>query len=111
MKVNFYGTFRLITRRKTVSFEDHPGMTLDDLLQQINHRFPKLGSELLGEGGHLYPYIPIYINGRNPRLLDQRLRVNLEPGDIVSIFSPISSGRINVETVNKSVNNLKESED
>ena len=41
--------------------------------------------------------MPIFINGRNPRLDQDGLKQFLDPEDVISIFSPIASGRMNVE--------------
>lgn len=101
MIVNFYGTYRLITERKSVEFEIKPEGTLYDLLQMINIRYPQLGEQILDDKGNLYPYIPIYITGRNPRLLTDGIHTRLNSTDIVSLFSPVSSGHINVEEVNR----------
>jgi molybdopterin synthase sulfur carrier subunit len=101
MIVNFYGTYRMITECKSVDFKIQPGDTLFDLLMSINKRFPKLGKQILDETGNLFPYIPIYINGRNPRLLSAKLQTQLKSTDIVSLFSPIASGHINVEEADR----------
>lgn len=97
MIVNFYGTYRLITEHKSVEFDIHPEGTLADLLSAIKTRYPSLGDQIMDDNGDLYPSIPIYINGRNPRLLVDGLQTRLKSTDIVSLFSPISSGHINVE--------------
>jgi len=103
MKVNFYGTYRLITGEKTIYFPVLPGSTLLDLLHAVTIQFPELKHEMLDESGNLYPYIPLFINGRNPRLLENGIFTAVTPEAVLSIFSPISSGRINVEEVNQTL--------
>jgi MoaD family protein len=103
MQVNFYGTYRLITGAKLCEMETFLGDTIRDLLQAVTARYPALRNELFDEHGNLYPYIPLYINGRNPRLLAGGLDTLIKPEDVLSIFSPISSGRINVEAANQAL--------
>lgn len=103
MQVNFYGTFRLITGTKLFEIEPIPGVTVRDLLKAVTARYPVLRDEMFDEHDNVFSYIPIYINGRNPRLLAGGFDTPVKPEDVLSIFSPISSGRINVEEVNKTL--------
>jgi len=43
--------------------------------------------------------VPVYVNGRNPRLTPTGIDTPLESDSVVSFFSPISSGRMNVEVL------------
>ena len=97
MRVEFYGTFRLITKLKAIEFEVTPTCTIKDILQVVIKRFPALQHELFDERANLYAYI----NGRNPRLFADGLDSIIGPKDVLSLFSPISSGRINVENLNQ----------
>jgi MoaD family protein len=101
MQVDFYGTYRLITGNKTIKFDISAGDTLLDLLHAVAEKFPALHKEIFDERGALFPYIPLYINGRNPRLLEKGINTALVPTDVISLFSPISSGHINVEDANR----------
>jgi molybdopterin synthase sulfur carrier subunit len=97
MRVDFYGIYRPLAGGKTVEFELQPTATVRELLDAIVERFPALRAELLDRDGALYPWIPLYVNGRNPRLLANGLDQPLEGTEIISLFSPIASGKINVE--------------
>ena len=105
MKVEFYGVYRLSIGKKTVELELSPDATIFDALETVAQRYPILQNEMFDQSGNLYPYQPLYINGRNPRLLANGLHTVVKPDDVLSIFSPISSGRINVEDINKVQNN------
>ena len=96
MLVNFYGTYRQITGIKQVEFNLPAQSTLRDLLALVVQTYPALAHEILDPDGNLFPYIPIYLNGRNPRLSHGMDDV-LHSSDVVSLFSPVSSGHINVE--------------
>lgn len=73
--------------------------TLLEMLLGLVELFPGLHQELLDERGNLYQDIPIFVNGRNPRLNSAGINMPLAPDDMVTIFSPVSSGRMNVEVM------------
>ena len=99
MRVDFYGIYRPIVGARSIELE--PGLSLSQVLEAIVTRYPALRVELLDEQGQLYPWIPLYVNGRNPRLWVDGLDRPTEAGDVLSIFSPIASGKINVEDTKK----------
>jgi molybdopterin synthase sulfur carrier subunit len=99
MRVEFYSIYRPIVGGKSIEFEND--LTLRQLLEMIVTRYPLLRSELLDQHGQLYPWIPLYINGRNPRLFADGLDRPIGAAEVVSIFSPIASGKINVEETRK----------
>ena len=70
MQVDFYGTYRLIAGQKTVEITKPQEDSVIGLLHTLVDKFPTLKHEILDENGNLFPYIPVYINGRNPRLLE-----------------------------------------
>jgi molybdopterin converting factor small subunit len=102
LKIVFYGTYRLITDRESIEVALPAGNTLLDVLREIIVLYPILGEALFDEAGNLFPYIPLFLNGRNPRLLEQGMHTYVTQGDVLSIFSPIASGRLNVEDLNQS---------
>ena len=95
VRIDFYGIYRPIVGEKTIEVE--AGLSLRQVLDIIVTRFPSLRAELLDERGLLYPWIPLYLNGRNPRLWADGLDRPIGAADVLSIFSPIASGKINVE--------------
>jgi MoaD family protein len=99
MGVEFFGIYRTLAGGKSLEMESCEGLTVRDILQNVCTRFPPLMDELFNEHGDLYPYIPVYVNGRNPRLLEAGLNTPVLPEDVLSLFSPISSGRVNVEVL------------
>jgi molybdopterin converting factor small subunit len=105
MKIEFYGVYRLSIGKKTIELELPQDATVYDALWVVAQRFPILKNEIFNQHGDIYPYQPLYINGRNPRLLADGLRTVVNSKDVLSIFSPISSGRINVEDAKKAQNN------
>ena len=99
MRVDFYGIYRPLVGTKSLEFED--GLSVRQVLETIVARYPPLRIELLDTRGELYPWVPVFVNGRNPRLWTDGLDRPLGTADVLSIFSPIASGKINVEDIKK----------
>jgi molybdopterin converting factor small subunit len=99
VRIDFYGIYRPIVGAKSIEVADN--LTVRQALAELVTRFPALRDELLDRGGQLYPWIPLYVNGRNPRLWADGLDRPTGAKDVLSIFSPISSGKINVEEANQ----------
>jgi molybdopterin converting factor small subunit len=95
--VLFYANMRTITGQAGLEIAPASAGTLRELLLRLAELFPGLHNQLLDERGNLYQDIPIFVNGRNPRLAGTGIDLSLGPDDTVTIFSPISSGRMNVE--------------
>ena len=99
MRVNFYGTVRDLTGSETIELDEQDGQSVNQLVQFLAVRHPQLRDVLLDPQNRLYDHVPIFVNGRNPRLFPKGLDTHLENQDVVSLFSAISSGRINVEVL------------
>jgi len=108
MQIRFYANFRTITKHAMLEFNDTDVYTLRDLFQQLIMLFPDIAPHLLVKSGDLRPDVPIFVNGRNPRLADAGLDSVLEPDDVISLFSPIASGRMNVESIRDSASGEEE---
>ncbi len=92
MEVHFFATLRQITGQKTVEFDLPEGATTRDLVDAIIHRFPPIRRELLDENGELWPYVHIFINGRDAPFLKEGLDTVLTTEDTVNIFPPVAGG-------------------
>ena len=99
MRVDFYGVYRPIVGAKKIEVEAN--LNLRQVLDIVVTRYPVLRAELLDGGGQVYPWIPLYINGRNPRLFADGQDRPIGAAEVVSVFSPIASGKINVEETRK----------
>jgi len=110
MQVQVYGTLRQITGKKIVALDLPPGAALRDLLKELIRCYPALRSDLFDDDGTLLSYVPLFVNGRNPRLLPASLNIVLLPDDVVSLFSPYSPGHINVRAL-RDLSVSKRSED
>jgi len=97
MQICFYANLRTIAQRPALNLEE-PGLdTLGQLIQRLIEFYPEMTPHLLDEKGGLRTDVPLFVNGRNPRLTNTVLKFFLGPDDVISIFSPIASGRMNVE--------------
>ncbi len=98
MQVRFYANMRTIVGQETLDVDLSGSVTLDSLFQVLAERFPAIYPHLFDEHDNLRQDVPVFVNGRNPRL-DGALDAPLQPQDVISLFSPISSGKMNVEVL------------
>lgn len=83
----------------TLRVEDAHVDTFRKLVAFLIDQFPEAKTYLLDSNDELRKDVPVYVDGRNPRLASVGLDAPLKPDSIVSFFSPISSGRMNVEVL------------
>ena len=89
MKVNFFATFRLLTKEK--SKENLPGDTLAELLENLCLHYGSKFREEIFVNGSLSQNLLILVNGRAIEHL-AGLNTILEPDAEVSIFPKIAGG-------------------
>ncbi len=100
MQVRFYANMQTITGQEVFEVADADGdTTLRDLLNILIKHFPTIEPYLFNPANDLLPDVPIFVNGRNPRLEKLGVDMPLGADDVVSMFSPISSGKMNVEVM------------
>jgi molybdopterin converting factor small subunit len=99
MQLRFYANMRTIIGTPVLEVSDERLDTLRKLLAFLVERYPESAFHLLDENHDLRTDAPVFVDGRNPRLLKDGIDTPL-PGDaVISFFSPISSGRMNVEVL------------
>ena len=99
MQAKFYANMRTVIGITSLDVEDVLVDTFRKLVDHLIERFPEAKSHLLDSNDNLRQDVPVYVDGRNPRLASVGLDASLKPDSIVSFFSPISSGRMNVEVL------------
>jgi molybdopterin synthase sulfur carrier subunit len=92
MKVHFFATLRPIVGGKTVDFEVDHGVTVQELLNVMIERFPKLHHELLDETGKLHGHVHFFVNGRDAQFLENGVETRIMPDDAVNIFPAVGGG-------------------
>jgi len=97
--IRFYANLRTLANRPSIKFDSVAFPTLRAVLVELIRRFPEMDSHLIDQHGNLRQDMPIFINGRNPRLHSAGIDSMLGEEDIISMFSPIASGRMNVEVL------------
>lgn len=108
MKINFYANLRTLAGQTHLDITD-PGVdTLRGLFERLIELYPEIHPHLLDAHHNVRPDLPVFVNGRNPRLTESGLDLQLRPGDEISLFSPISSGRLNVEVMREPMFGAKE---
>ncbi len=100
MQVRFYANMRTIAGQEVFEITDVTGdKTLRNLLNILIAQFPHIQTYLFNSANELLPDVPIFVNGRNPRLESLGVDMPLEADAVISMFSPISSGKMNVEVM------------
>ena len=66
--------------------------TVGDALSALLDRYPDLEAEVLDESGELREHIQLLRNGRNPFVTAEGLETDLEEGDELALFPPVSGG-------------------
>ncbi|MDP2776898.1 MAG: MoaD family protein [Anaerolineales bacterium] len=100
MQIRFYANMRTVVGQEIFEVAELNGdKTLRSLLNVLIEHFPDVHPCLFNSTNDLLPDLPIFVNGRNPRLDKIGMDMPLGSDDIISMFSPISSGKMNVEVM------------
>lgn len=99
MQLRFYANMRTIVGIPSLDVDDSRIDTFRKLIAFLVGRFPETKPHFLDSDNELRQDMPVYVDGRNPRLSPLGIDTPLNPGSVVSFFSPISSGRMNVEVL------------
>lgn len=79
---------RLTNGAKTVEAE---GRTIEELLHDLDRRYPGFLQQVRGEDGQLHRFVNIYLNDEDIRYI-QKLATPLKDGDVVSILPALAGG-------------------
>jgi molybdopterin converting factor small subunit len=99
MRLRFYANMRTVIGNTSLDVEDTSINTFRKLVDWLVKQYPEAAFHLLDEHGQLRQDVPVYVDGRNPRLLKDGIDSVLQPESVVSFFSPIASGKMNVEVL------------
>jgi len=99
MQMRFYANMRTIMGMSSLEINDAHVDSFRKLIAVLVEKYPAARPHVLDSNDDLRPDVPVYVDGRNPRLTQLGIDAPLKPDSIVSFFSPISSGRMNVEVL------------
>ena len=99
MQARFYANMRTAVGMSALDVDVREVDTLRKLVAFLVAKYPDAKFHLLDEQGVLRPDVPVYVDGRNPRLLKDGIDTPLQADSVISFFSPISSGKMNVEVL------------
>jgi len=99
MQARFYANMRTIIGLSSLNVDDAEIDSFRKLVNYLVEQYPNAEFHLLDSNGDLRQDVPVYVDGRNPRLMQTGIDTPLKPDSIVSFFSPIASGRMNVEAL------------
>ena len=99
MQMRFYANMRTVIGASSLEVDVMNLDTLRKLVAFLVAKYPDAKFHLLDEQGNLRPDVPVYVDGRNPRLLKDGIDTLLQADSVFSFFSPIASGKMNVEVL------------
>ena len=97
MQLRFYANMRTTVGMPLLEINEAKVDSFRKLMALLVEKYPETASHLLDESGELRQDVPVYVDGRNPRLRTEGIDAPLQPDSVISFFSPISSGKLNVE--------------
>lgn len=80
------------TGQKEVDVDVEPGATFRDALDALLEIHPELSEEILDENGDIEDHIRVLHNGDNPFVEKEGYDTELEAGDELALFPPVSGG-------------------
>ena len=99
MQAKFYANMRTVIGIPSLDVDDEHVNTFRKLVDYLIEKYPDARPHLLDLNNNLRQDVPVFVDGRNPRLPALGIDTPLNPDSVVSFFSPISSGRMNVEVL------------
>ena len=99
MQIRFYANLRTLVGKNAIEIDDANITTLRGVFNMLIELHPDIHSHLMDAQDNLRKDVPIFVNGRNPRLDKAGLNIHLTSDDVISLFSPIASGKMNVEVM------------
>ena len=108
MQLRFYANMRTTVGMPLLEINEAAVDSIRKLIMLLVEKYPETAFHLLDEHGELRPDVPVYVDGRNPRLSSVGMDTPLKPDTVISFFSPISSGKLNVEVLREPTYGKKE---
>ncbi len=92
IKVKLFATLRLSLGISSMDIEVDGPRTVEEVLKICSERLgEEVSKKLLGKPGELLEGAMILVNGKNI-LHEENLKTKVSPGDVISLFPPLSGG-------------------
>lgn len=91
LELRSFATFREAMGQKTIEREYDEGVSVGDVLADLESEFGELEGRLLDGDGSIQPQLSILKNGRDVTHA-QGPETTLEEGDTLSLFPPVAGG-------------------
>ena len=92
MKIKFYATLRDIVGQKEVEFDIDSETTVQEMIDLVINKYPRLEQELLDINGNLYQHVHVFVNGRDAPYLEDALSTQIQDDDKIDIFPAVGGG-------------------
>lgn len=92
VKVAFYGNLRPIAGGHLFDLSVTAPATLAHLLCAVLRQLPALRAEIVDERGTPFPYVHLFVNGRDYPFLPGRLETQLGANDRIDVFPATAGG-------------------
>jgi molybdopterin converting factor small subunit len=96
MQINLYGIYRISAGEKTFRLDFPDGAKINDVLDEILHRYPILRKYWLTEEGDTYSHLNIFVNGIDILALPEQLETLLQPKDSLDFLPPVGGGSLSL---------------
>lgn len=92
MQFKLFADLAEVAGDREVSVEVEPGATVGDALDALFETRPDLADRVLDEDGDVRDSVNLLRNGRNVQTAESGLATELEEGDELALFPPVSGG-------------------
>ncbi|SEN09217.1 ubiquitin-like small archaeal modifier protein (SAMP) [Halorientalis persicus] len=92
MEWKLFANLKEVVGQSEVAVDVQPGATFGDALDALLESHPELADEVLNDDGELRDHIRVLHNGDNPFVSAEGRDTELEAGDELALFPPVSGG-------------------
>ncbi|MDX1615491.1 MAG: ubiquitin-like small modifier protein 1 [Candidatus Promineifilaceae bacterium] len=93
MQITLYANLRQIAGQRTVAFDWHEPVTVEELIAKIVSRYPAMAEALLTEDGRLSEHVRIFADGRDILTAAEPESVLLPAQARIDLFPAIAGGQ------------------
>jgi len=93
MKWKLFANLAETAGRSELEVDVKPGATFGDAVDALLDTHPELEAEILDDDGDIHDHIRVLRNGDNPFVEAEGYDTELDAGDELALFPPVSGGR------------------